>query len=159
MNDKRHPLYEDREIGRQYETAREMVTDYLERFAEDVGRAQGEALPVPALDERGYAVVAHGEATVGINVLESHGILLLLSRIMAVPDRDELTFCRKLLELNYLATSDAAFAIDKESSAVYVRAMRQLSGLDYEEFIDILTTVATVADEWKVKLKGMFEDE
>lgn len=158
MADERDPLYQDRETGQNYCDAKAMVTAYLERFANDVASAQNEPMPVPVLDERGYAVVAHGEATVGINVLESHGILMLLSRIMTVPERDEVTFCRKLLELNYLATSDAAFAIDKESNSVYLRAMRQLSGLDYDEFSDILETVASVADEWKGKLMGMFEE-
>ena len=158
MGEEHSPLYQDRATGHIYADAREMVTDYLERFARDVGSNQDEPMPVPVLDERGYAVVAHGEATIGINVLESHGILMLLSRIMTVPQRDEVTFCRKLLELNYLATSDAAFAIDKESNSVYLRAMRQLSGLHYEEFSDILETVASVADEWKGKLLGMFEE-
>jgi hypothetical protein len=136
-----------------------MVDDYIARFGAAVSEARGQEIRFPALDEDGYTAVVRGMATVGVNVLEGHGILLFLSRVMDVPDQNRQTFYRKLLELNYLVTSDAAFAIDKDSNAVYLRALRRLSGLDYEEFLDILDTVARVADEWQDKLLEVFEEE
>ena len=126
------PIYEDRQSGRVYRDAPEMVNDYIRRFSEVVG------VDLDPLDEDGYTEVRRGSATVGINVLEQHGTLLFLSRIMDVPRDARDGFYRRLLELNFLVTSDGAFAIDKDKQAVYLRALRRLSGLDYEEFEDLL---------------------
>ena len=80
---------------------------------------------------------------------ESTGrLLMMLAPIMEVPVVGREMFYRRLLELSFLATSDAAFAIDGKNNEVYVRALRRLSGLDYEEFEDLLQTVAQVADDW-----------
>lgn len=155
------PIYQDRQTARVYRDANEMVNDYLRRFGEAVG------VELDPLDEDGYTDVRRGSATVGINVLHEHGILLFLSRIMDVP-RDtnagggaggREAFYRRLLELNFLVTSDAAFAIDKDKNAVYLRALRRLSGLDYEEFEDLLHTMASVADEWDDRLAQIFGGE
>ncbi len=144
------PIYQDRQTARVYRDATEMVNDYIRRFGEAVG------VDLEPLDEDGYTDVRRGSATVGINVLEEHGILLFLSKIMEVPREDRETFYRRLLELNFLVTSDGAFAIDKDRDAVYLRALRRLSGLDYEEFEDLLHTIATVADEWDDRLAELF---
>ena len=105
--------------------------------------------------------MTRGSATVGINVLEDQGMLLFLSRMMDVPKDPERQFqlYRKCLELNFLATSDAAFAIDKDRNQVYLRALRGLDGLDFEEFVDMLDTIATVADGWDDKLREMFQQQ
>ncbi|NOY93712.1 MAG: YbjN domain-containing protein [Deltaproteobacteria bacterium] len=126
-----------------------MVNDYLARFSEKVGA------PIEALDEDGYTEVRRGSATVGINVLSDHGTLLLLSKIMPVPSDGREAFYRRLLELNFLVTSDSAFAIDKDRDAVFLRALRRLGDLDYEEFEDLLSTVATVADDWDDRLQEL----
>ncbi|MGF1467005.1 MAG: YbjN domain-containing protein [Sandaracinaceae bacterium] len=152
MNEEQ-PIYEDRTAGQTYRDASEMVNDYLRRFGSSVG------VELDPLDEDGYSDVRRGSATVGINVLEEHGILLFLSQIMEIPKDGRETFYRRLLELNFLATSDAAFAIDKDKDAVYLRALRRLSGLDYEEFEDLLHTMATVADEWDDRLAELFPTE
>jgi hypothetical protein len=144
------PIYQDRQSQRVYRDATEMVNDYIARFAEAVG------VPLEPLDADGYTDVRRGSATVGVNVLEEHGILLFLSKIMDVPREDRETFYRRLLELNFLVTSDGAFAIDKDKDAVYLRALRRLSGLDYEEFEDLLHTIASVADEWDDRLSELF---
>ncbi|MGE0791550.1 MAG: YbjN domain-containing protein [Sandaracinaceae bacterium] len=147
------PTYHDRRTGTTYRDANEMVDDYLARFGKQVG------VELDPLDEDGYTDVRRGSATVGINVLEEHGILLFLSRIMEVPKDSRETFYRRLLELNFLVTSDAAFAVDKDKDAVYLRALRRLSGLDFEEFEDLLHTMATVADEWDDRLGELFQDQ
>ncbi len=147
------PTYQDRGSGRAYRDALEMVNDYLDRFGRSVG------VQLDPLDDDGYTDVRRGSATVGINVLEEHGILLFLSRIMDLPRDGREGFFRRLLELNFLVTSDAAFAIDKDKDAVYLRALRRLSGLDFEEFEDLLHTMATVADEWDDRLAELFPDD
>ena len=144
------PTYADRHSGRVYRDAIEMVNDYLRRFGESVD------LEVRPLDTDGYTKLRKGSAEVGVNVLEDHGILLLLSKIMEVPaDRPERLY-RKLLELNFLVTSDAAFAIDRDREVIYLRAHRRLGGLDFEEFDDLLSTTAATADEWDDRLTQLF---
>ena len=100
--------------------------------------------------------MARGSATVGINVVEQKGFILFLAPIMDVPQHHREELYRRLLELNYLTTEDGAFAIDRESGRVYLRALRSLASLDFDEFVDLLDTVARVADEWDDKLKAQF---
>jgi hypothetical protein len=127
-----------------------MVNAYLARFA---GRA---GMSVTPLDESGYTQVQHGSAKVGVNVLEDHGVILFVAPVMKLPIANREALYRRLLELSFLATSDAAFSIDAEKDEVFVRALRRLSGLDYEELEDLLHTVGKVADEWDDVLKKEF---
>ncbi|MSP62882.1 MAG: Tir chaperone family protein [Myxococcales bacterium] len=124
--------------------------DYLARFA----RLSGVA--VAPLDGEGYTQVVRGSATIGINVLFEKGFILLLSPMMAAPARNQAELYRTLLELNYLRTEDAAFAIDRETGRVYLRALRSLDLLDFDQLCELLDTVARVADEWDDKLRCQF---
>lgn len=144
------PVYADRTTGQVFSDATAMVNAYLARFAE---RAQ---TPLQPLDENGYTQTRKGSASIGLNVLDDHGLLLLLAPVMPVPATGRETFYRRLLELSFLSTADAAFAIDAAKDEVFVRALRRLSGLDYEEFEDLLDTVGRVADEWDDALKREF---
>ena len=144
------PVYADRGTGETFGDARSMVNAYLARFA---GRAGMVAVP---LDESGYTQVQHGSAKVGINALEDHGVILFIAPVMKLPITNREALYRRLLELSFLATADAAFAIDAQKEEVFVRALRRLSGLDYEEFEDLLDTVGKVADEWDDVLKTEF---
>jgi hypothetical protein len=145
-----NPTYTDRTTGETFTDARQMVNAYLKRFAERAGTK------LEPLDESGYTQIRKGSASVGVNVLGDHGVLLFLAPLMPVPITGRETFYRRLLELSFLATSDAAFSIDAQKDEVYVRALRRLSGLDYEEFEDLLDTVGKVADEWDEPLKRDF---
>ncbi len=127
-----------------------MVNAYLGRFAERAG------ITLEPLDPTGYTQVRKGSATVGINVLDDHGVLLLLAPVMKVPMTGRETLYRRLLELSFITTQDAAFSIDSQKDEVYVRALRRLSGLDYEEFEDLVETVGKVCDEWDDALKKEF---
>jgi hypothetical protein len=144
------PIYADRASGQTFPDARAMVNAYLDRF----GQRSGDRLD--PLDATGYTQVHKGSVSVGINVLEDHGVLLILAPVMPVPLTKREAFYRRLLELSFLTTSDAAFAIDAEKDEVYARSLRRLSGLDYEEFEDLLATVGKVADEWDDLLKKEF---
>ncbi|AUX23020.1 hypothetical protein SOCEGT47_035380 [Sorangium cellulosum] len=127
-----------------------MVNAYLARYAAG-SRGEGGASRgggASALDEAGYAQLKHGSATIGVNVLEAQGVLMIFSPIMAVPRSGREALYRRLLELSFIATSDAAFAIDKARNEVVVRCLRRLSALDYEEFEDLVATVSQVADTW-----------
>ena len=146
----------DIETGANYGTARELIDAYIAKFSTKVSEATGGAVEFDPLDADGYTSVSRGSATIGINVIEEQGVLLFLSRIMKVPQENRLEFFRKLLELNYLATSDGAFALERETDTVCLRALRSIAGLDYEEFEDMLHTVASIADEWDDKLLEQF---
>jgi hypothetical protein len=130
-----------------------MVNAYLARFGERAGST------LDPLDASGYTLVRKGSAAVGINVLEDHGVLLFVAPVMPVPSLSPIAreaFYRRLLELSFLTTSDAAFAVDADRDEVVVRALRRLSGLDYEEFEDLLETVGKVADDWDDTLRAEF---
>lgn len=129
---------------------KERIDEFLARFAADRG------VTLPPLSHEGWTQIARGSATVRINVFEEHGVLLLIAPIMKVPEQNREAFYRRLLELSFLATSDAAFAIDKASDTVYLRSLRRLEGIEYEEFDDLLHTIAVVADEWDDKLRGQY---
>jgi hypothetical protein len=143
-------VYADRSTGETFGDARAMVNAYLARFAQ---RAE---VTITPLDEAGYTQVRKGSITVGVNALSDHGVLLFVAPVFKVPKHAPEGLFRRLLELSFLATSDAAFAIDAQKEEIYVRALRRLSGLDYEEFEDLLDTVGKVADEWDDVLKAEF---
>ncbi len=144
------PIYADRGSGQTFSDARSMINAYLARFGERAGSK------LEALDASGYTLVKKGSASVGVNVLEDHGVLLFVAPVMPVPHTGRETFYRRLLESSFLTTSDAAFAIDAQRDEVVVRALRRLSGLDYEEFEDLLETVGKVADDWDDTLRAEF---
>jgi hypothetical protein len=144
------PVYADRASGETFPDARSMINAYLVRFGERAGSK------LEPLDTGGYTLVRKGSASVGINVLEDHGVLLFVAPVMPVPQTGRETFYRRVLELSFLTTSDAAFAVDSHRNEVVVRALRRLSGLDYEEFEDLLETVGKVADEWDDALREEF---
>ena len=147
------PIYADRNSGEKFPDATHMVNVYLTRFAERAALedAAGQRI-LPQLDEGGYAQVQRGSAIIGINVLEEQGVLMVFSPIMPVPLTGREAFYRRLLELSFVATSDAAFAVNAARDEVVVRSLRRLSALDYEEFEDILATVGEVADRWDDEL-------
>jgi hypothetical protein len=144
------PVYADRATGQVFSEARAMVNAYIARYA------SRSSLALDPLDELGYTQLRKGSASVGINILEDHGVILFLAPVMSVPAHGREALYRRILELSFLTTSDAAFAIDAQRDEIFVRALRRLSGLDYEEFEDLLATVGRVADEWDDVLKTEF---
>ena len=151
-------IFFDKDTGKGHATAASLIDAYIARFSNRVSQAVGSPVKFNPLDEDGYSFVARGSVTVGINVLERHGILLLLSKIMSVPKSNQAALFKKLLCLNYSATSNGAFSLDEKNDTIYLRASRSVSGLDYDEFEEMLHSVATVADEWDDKLIERFGD-
>lgn len=124
---------------------RAQVAGFLERF----GRERN--LNLPPLDDDGVGVIQRGSAVVSIHVLADKGILLLLSRVAKQPKLDEAK-ARRLLSLSFTETGDAAFALHPQSGDLYLRILRGLDNLDYEEFEDIVHSIAKTADHWDDKL-------
>lgn len=127
------------------------VSEYIARFSQMIG------VTIPPPDTDGYTQVARGSATIGINILEDKGLLMFLAPVLdlaTVPPTKTEALYRRVLELNYLETEDGAFAID--GGKLYVRSLRGLEQLDFEEFVDLLDTVARIADTWDDQLKTEF---
>jgi hypothetical protein len=124
----------------------EMVNDYLRRFGQAV------SAEFDPLDNDGYTDVRHGSLLIGINAIVEHGVLLILVRMGRVPAVNKQRLYRKLLELNFLATGACSFAIDERLDWVYLRALRPLNGLDYEEFEGLLETAVAVAEKMLTRL-------
>ena len=143
------PIYVDRVTGETFADASTMVNSYLVKFSQRAAlQSPNGAGVAPQLDETGYAQVQRGSATIGINVLEEQGVLMIFAPIMPIPVTGREAFYRRLLELSFVTTSDGAFAINAPQDEVVVRVLSRLSALDYEEFEDLLATVGEVADRW-----------
>lgn len=124
---------------------RARVAEYLDRF----GRERN--ITLPPLGDDGVGMIQRGSAVVSIHVLAEKGVLLLLSRVARAPELDAAK-ARRLLEASFLETGDAAFALHPQSGDLYLRILRGLEGLDYEEFEDIVHSIAQTADRWDDKL-------
>jgi hypothetical protein len=124
------------------------VAAFLDRF----GRERN--LTLPPLDENGVGMIQRGSAVVTIHVLADKGVLLLLSRVAKQPALD-LDKAKRLLAASFLETGDAAFALHPQTGDLYLRILRGLEGLDYEEFEDIVHSIAQAADTWDDKLAGL----
>lgn len=125
---------------------RARVAEFLDRF----GRERN--LNLPPLGDDGVGMIQRGSAIVSIHVLADKGVLLLLSRIVKQPQLDE-AGAKRLLAASFLETGDAAFALHPQTGDLYLRILRGLDGLDYEEFEDLVHSIAQTADHWDDKLK------
>jgi len=121
------------------------VAAFLAQFARDRN------LILPPLAADGTGSIQRGSAVVSIHVLADRGVLLLLARVAAAPALDEAQ-ARKLLVASFVETGDAAFALHPQTGDLYLRILRGLDGLDYEEFEDLVHSIAKTADHWDDKL-------
>ena len=74
MSESNKPIYQDRTSGENFPDAHAMVNRYLSRFAELT------KLPQVELDSAGHADLQRGSVSVGINVLERQGVLMISRR-------------------------------------------------------------------------------
>jgi hypothetical protein len=123
---------------------RSRVAEFLDRFGKDRN------LTLPPLSDDGVGSIQRGSAVVSIHVLDDRGVLLLLSRIAKAPELD-LARTKSLLTASFVETGDAAFAIHPQTGDLYLRILRGLDGLDYEEFEDLVHSIAKTADLWDDK--------
>jgi hypothetical protein len=121
------------------------VAEFLDRF----GRERN--LVLPPLGSDGVGSIQRGSAVVTIHVLEDKNVLLVLSRVVKQPTIDEAA-AKQLLALSFTETGDAAFALHPQTGDLYLRVLRGLDGLDYEEFEEVVDSIARTADRWDDKL-------
>ncbi|HEX5059113.1 MAG TPA: type III secretion system chaperone [Kofleriaceae bacterium] len=133
----------------------DVVVDHRARIAEFFDRFGRERnLNLPPLGDDGVGMIQRGSAVVTIHVLADKNILLLLSRVAKQPTIDEAR-AKKLLVASFTETGDAAFALHPNTGDLYLRILRSLDGLDYEEFEDIVHSIAQTADLWDDKLADL----
>jgi hypothetical protein len=133
----------------------EDVVDHRARIAEFFDRFGRERnLTLPPLSEDGVGSIQRGTAVVTIHVLVDKNVLLLLSRVAEQPALDEAR-AKKLLAASFTDTGDAAFALHPKTGDLYLRILRGLDGLDYEEFEDIVHSIAQTADRWDDRIKEL----
>jgi Tir chaperone protein (CesT) family len=121
------------------------VAAFLQRFGHERN------LTLPPLTEEGVGSIQRGSAVVTIHVLAEKDVLLVLSKVAVAPALDA-EKAKRLLSASFVETGDAAFALHPQTGDLYLRIFRGLHGLDYEEFEDIVHSLAKVADHWDDKL-------
>ncbi|HET9620801.1 MAG TPA: CesT family type III secretion system chaperone [Kofleriaceae bacterium] len=124
---------------------RARVAAFLDRFAKDRN------LTLPPLSADGVGSIQRGSAVVTIHVLSERGVLLVLARVAAAPVIDA-ALARRLLTASFVETGDAAFALHPQTGDLYLRILRGLEGLDYEEFEDLVHSIGKTADHWDDEL-------
>lgn len=117
------------------------VAAFLERFGKDRN------LLLAPLSDDGVGSIQRGSAVVTIHVLSEQGVLLLLAKVATAPALDE-AHARRLLTASFVQTGDAAFALHPQTGDLYLRILRGLDGLDYEEFEELVHSIARTADHW-----------
>lgn len=128
------------------------VVDHLARVAKFLDRFGTERnLTLPALSPEGVGSIQRGSAVVTIHVRSDRNVLLLLAKVAAAPALDA-TKATRLLTASFVETGDAAFALHPQTGDLYLRILRGLDGLDYEEFEDLVHSIAETADAWDDKL-------
>ena len=121
------------------------VATFLDRFGKERN------LTLPPLSDDGVGSIQRGSAVVTIHVLVEQGVLLLLAKVATAPVIDEAK-ARRLLTASFVETGDAAFALHPQTGDLYLRILRGLEGLDYEEFEDAVHSIAKTADHWDDEL-------
>ena len=121
------------------------VATFLDRFGKERN------LTLPPLSDDGVGSIQRGSAVVTIHVLVDQGVLLLLAKVATAPVLDEAK-ARRLLTASFVETGDAAFALHPQTGDLYLRILRGLDGLDYEEFEDAVHSIAKTADHWEDQL-------
>jgi uncharacterized membrane-anchored protein len=132
--------------GTKLHDSRARVGELLERFARERN------ITLPPLSDDGVGSIQRGSAVVTIHVYDDKQILLLLAKVASAPTLDEAK-ARRLLTLSFVETRDAAFALHPQTGDLYLRILRGTDGLDYEEFEDLVHSIAHTADHWDDRLK------
>ncbi|HEU4733643.1 MAG TPA: type III secretion system chaperone [Kofleriaceae bacterium] len=124
---------------------RSRVAAFLDRFGKERN------VTLPPLSAEGVGSIQRGSAVVTIHVLAEKDVLLLLARVATAPVLDEATL-RRVLTASFLETGSAAFALHPQTGDLYLRILRGLDGLEYDEFEELVHSIAGTADHWDDQL-------
>lgn len=141
----------------QTETPAPNGLDHYAAIVDDILRAiKVEPAQARLNTEQGYGwTFRRGSAVIEIYISEqdSRGYLQVLSPIVHLPSTNLIALYRRLLELN-LQLTNASLGVFYD--VIYVFNERPLDGLDANETNDIISLVATYADDLDNKLVSEF---
>lgn len=122
---------------------------------------------IASLEQDQSAMVSHTDAAylwkfkygsvevfVQLTGLSDEDTMTVWAAVMKFPVKDEAQLMRKLLEMNWMGTFEACFAIFEEQ--VVVLSTRTLAELSPGEISRLITIVATIADENDEALQAEF---
>lgn len=131
-----------------------MVEEILVEYKIDVAAARG--------DQPGQWNLKLGSASVWVDVFQSkdaqgnllqYGYLQVMAPICDVPVDNQQAFTRELLEINH-SLYGVSFTIFKDKA--YIKAIRELQGLDKSEIKSTFDRVGVYADDYDDKLKAKY---
>jgi len=131
-----------------------MVDEVLNELKINLTEARGE--------QPGQWNLVHGSASVWVDVFQSKdaqgnlmetGYLQILSPVCDVPVANQNIFTKELLEINH-GLYGVGFTIFKEKA--YIKAIRELQGLDKSEVRSTLDRVGIYANDYDDKLKAKY---
>lgn len=140
-----------------------MASESLAKYYEIVEEAIRElgVNPVVSRGEKpGQWDLKRGSATIWVDVFyidkNEAGYFQALSPIVKVPEDGDIDMFKELLEINHTFYG-VAFTLYKDW--VYVKAIREVNGLDQSEVLAMLNRIGFYADEWDDKLKEKYLKE
>ncbi len=131
-----------------------MVEEILVEYKIDVAASRG--------DQPGQWNLKLGSASVWVDVFQSkdaqgnllqYGYLQVMAPICDVPVDNQQVFTRELLEINH-SLYGVSFTIFKDKA--YIKAIRELQGLDKSEVKSTFDRVGVYADDYDDKLKAKY---
>ena len=131
-----------------------MVEEIIQGLGVDPATCRG--------DQAGQWNLKLGSASVWVDVFQSkdaqgnfidYGYLQILAPVCAVPVENQHLFTKELLEINH-SLYGVGFTIHGDSA--YIKAIRELEGLDKSEVGSTLNRVGVYADDWDDKLKAKY---
>lgn len=148
-------------------SALESYSDFNSQTSERLNYIDIIETVISGLDQSGNPLVSHGEAGeiwkfcygsvevfVQLSGKTDDDFLTIWSPVLPLPVANGAELFRKLLELNWLTTLEAHFAIAEDH--VNVVATRTLAGITAGEIARSITIVATLADDYDDTLKAEF---
>jgi len=132
----------------------DLVESVLTDFKIELAAARG--------DQPGQWNLRLGSASVWVDVFQSkdangnlqqYGYLQVLAPICDVPVENQAIFTKELLEVNHQLYG-VAFTVYRDKA--YIKAIRELQGLDKSEIRSTFDRVGKYADEWDDKLKAKY---
>jgi hypothetical protein len=142
------------------------MDNYIQQYYNKVEEVFSEVYKIDPVTTRGTAPgqwnLKLGSASIWVDVFQSKdaqgnflqaGYFQVLAPVCDVPVNNQHLFTKELLEINH-SLYGVGFTIFKE--VAYIKAIRELEGLDKSEIRATFDRVSIYADDWDDKLKTKY---
>jgi hypothetical protein len=142
------------------------MENYIQQYYNKVEEVFSEVYKIDPATTRGAAPgqwnLKLGSASIWVDVFQSKdaqgnllqaGYFQVLAPVCDVPVNNQHLFTKELLEINH-SLYGVAFTIFKD--VAYIKAIRELEGLDKSEIRATFDRVSIYADDWDDKLKAKY---